>query len=78
MYSIYYFCFLITLIFALIFNYYINDDKDVKIPGFKETTSEPTVVSMSQPSIELTTKPSTELTTKPSTEPTSEPTVVST
>jgi hypothetical protein len=33
MYSIYYFCFLLTLILALIFNYYINGDDDIKIPG---------------------------------------------
>jgi len=36
MYSVYYICFLITLILALIFNYYINADEDVKIPGFTE------------------------------------------
>jgi hypothetical protein len=38
MYSIYYICFLITLILALIFNYYINADEDVKIPGFIDMT----------------------------------------
>jgi hypothetical protein len=37
MYSIYYFCFLLTLILALIFNYYINSDDDIKIPGLNMT-----------------------------------------
>lgn len=49
MYSIYYICFLITLILALIFNYYINADEDVKIPGFTEepiTSVEPITTSV--------------------------------
>ena len=61
MYSIYYICFLITLILALIFNYYINADEDVKIPGFIEepitsveptTSAEPITTTESMPEAE--------------------------
>lgn len=51
MYSIYYFCFLLTLILALIFNYYINGDDDIKIPGLTMINPIPEVNPSSDPSV---------------------------
>jgi hypothetical protein len=66
MYSIYYFCFLITLILALIFNYYINGDDDINIPGLNKTNEQVTKPTMIQPSDSTMIQPSDSTMIQPS------------
>jgi hypothetical protein len=57
MYSIYYFCFLLTLILALIFNYYISSEDDIKIPGLTMINPIPEVNPSSEPVVNPSSEP---------------------